>query len=110
MKTINEYLFSKKSDLDKIKTNRFGITKKDLEGALIQYPLSIIIKALEERENQTSNFDFERELHRFKYGDLDGLFDWSRTVDGHRFWSNIQRKKDFKEFYEKYPEYKKYDL
>ena len=75
MRPILEYLFSKKSDLNKIRTNRFGITKKDLEGTLTQYPLSIIIKALEERENQTSNFDFKEEFRAFKHLDLDGFFD-----------------------------------
>ena len=53
MKHIFEYLFSKKSDLDKLsKTNRFGITEKDMIGHLKGFPVGVVVRMMEEQEKQ----------------------------------------------------------
>ena len=110
MKTINEYLFSKKSDLDKIKKNRFGITQDDMIGDLKGFPVGIAVRMLEETENQGNNPDI-KVFQKYKWTDLhDGGFRWGDTEAGYDFWQFLIANKNFTKFYQKYPEYKKYDL
>ena len=109
MRPILEYLFSKKSDLDKIKTNRFGITEKDMIKELVGFPVGIVVRMMEEQEKQGNKPDVKI-FQDYGYRDEEnGGFLWTKTSDGHGFWSNIYHNKDFKEFYERHPEYKKYD-
>ena len=111
MKPILEYLFSKKSDLDKInKSNRFGITKKDLIGDLKYFPLGVVIRMLEEQEMQGYKPDvtvFQR--HNDAGEDLRG-FIWYDTETGITFWKQVIRESNFDLFFKKYPEYEKYNL
>ena len=110
MKHIFEYLFSKKTDLDKIRTNRFGITEKDMIGSLKGFPVGVVVGMMEEQENQGNKPDvkvFQRKRSVNKHG---GGFDWVATKDTHNFWSKVITGRNFNAFYEKYPEYKKYDL
>ena len=105
MKTINEYLFSKKSDLDKLKTNRFGITEKDMIRALEGFPVGVVVKMMEEQEKQWNKSD----VKIFQKNRSTG-FSWYKTEDGTSFWYQVLSNDDFDLFYKKYPEYKKYDL
>ena len=69
MKTILEYLFSKKSDLDKLsKTNQFGITEKDLIGELEGFPLGVVVRMLEEAEKQENKPDVKVFQKKSKLG------------------------------------------
>ena len=108
MKTINEYLFSKKSDLDKIKTvepNRFGITEKDMIRDLKEFPVGVVVRMLEETEKQGGDPDV-KVFQRNKWGG----FSWKLTADNDLFWADVINSKNFNVFYKRYPEYKKYDL
>ena len=109
MKTILEYLFSKKSDLDKIGTNRFGITEKDLIGELEGFPIGVVVRMLEEQENQRNKPDV-KVFQKCNHMGYTGGFQWEETVAGRGFWARVIECMDFKEFYKRYPEYKKYDL
>ena len=110
MKHIFEYLFSKKSDLDKIKTNRFGITKKDMIGNLEKFQVGVVVRMLEEQELQGNNPDVKVFQKNQGAGRPIGGFDWNETECGRDFWFDVIRWRIFKKFYEKYPKYKKYDI
>ena len=111
MKPILEYLFSKKSDLDKLsKTNRFGITKKDMFGGLKGFPVGVVVRMLEEQEKQGNKPNvkvFQKNLETGQYG---GGFEWDYTEEKWSFWSKVITYRNFREFYKRYPEYKKYDI
>ncbi len=107
---IPEISLSQLDEMDNTPSNPFGITKKDLVGAIQEYPIAIIIKALEEEKRQRGDHISNKELLDvlYEYG-FGGAFDWSSSKEGYNFWARISRNKNFDEFYEKYPEYKKYD-
>ena len=111
MKPILEYLFSKKSDLDKLsKTNRFHITEKDLIGDLEGFPVGVLVRMLKEAEIQGNKPDvkvFQSHKRRDKER---GGFDWDKTECGRLFWEDVINYGKFNVFYGKYPEYKRYDL
>ena len=110
MKHIFEYLFSKKSDLDKIRTNRFGITKDDMIGGLKGFPIGVVVRMLEETEKQGNEPKvriFQKSPGTNQYC---GGFEWDNTEEEWPFWLEVINKRNFKEFYKRYPEYKKYDL
>ena len=104
MKHIFEYLFSKKSDLDKINVwpNPYNLTKKDQKGWLEKVPIEIITLMLKEIELQ------EREyfnLENLQNGGIGAAFTWITTKDGHYFWKCINDG-DFNVFYDKYTPWK----
>ena len=111
MKPLKEALISKNTRDWAVTSvpNKYKITKKDMIGNLKGFPVSVVVKMMEEQEEQGNKPDvkvFQKNSDANKY--LDG-FDWANTEDEWFFWSYIINYRNFSEFYERYPEYKKYD-
>ena len=97
-------LFSKKN-LSK-KHNKYDITEEDMIDDLEGFPVGVVVKMMEEQENQgyKSNVKvFQKHIACIEDG-----FDWAVTIDGWEFWSNVINKKDFSVFFERYHEYMMY--
>ena len=110
MKHIFEYLFSKKSDLNKLKTNSFGITKKDMIGEIKGFPVGVVVKMMEEQKSQGNKPNIKVFQWRCDAGDVVSGFDWGATKDGNGFWYDVIMNMNFDRFFKAYPEYKKYDI
>ena len=110
MKTILEYLFSKKSDLDKIRANIFGITEKDMIRALEGFPVGVVMRMMEEQKNQGNKPDVKVFQRAANADSSDGGFHWDDTEDGYEFWEAVINFINFNKFYKKHPEYKKYNI
>ena len=111
MKTILEYLFSKKSDLNKLsKNNRFHITKKDLIEDLEGFPVGVVVRMLEEQEKQGNNPDVKVFQKKIAVGKDQGGISWGLTEAGFIFWDAVINYEEFTVFYKRYPEYKKFDI
>lgn len=98
-------LFSKKN-LD-TKTNKYGITEDDMIDDLTGFPVGVVVKMMEEQERQ----GYESNVKVFQYHVtciVDG-FDWAESMDGWEFWSKVINNRDFSVFFDKYPEYEKYN-
>ena len=89
--------------------NKFGITEKDLIGGLKGFPLGVVVRMLEEQELQGNKPDVT--VFQGYNGSSIGAngFRWQETEEGWDFWDIVIFSRDFKEFYKRYPEYKKYD-
>lgn len=103
-------LFSRKN----IKSNPYGLTKDDLKGELQCFPMGVVVRMMEEQELQGNKSDvtaFQSDV----YMDVEeGGFYWCDTEAGEEFWDcvidhNIKNC-DFKLFFEKYPDYARYNL
>ena len=99
--------FIKAKDLDKIhRSNKYNLTEKDLKGDIKDFPLSIVIRMLEEQEKQRNESDITVfQKHKY-YSKISGGFDWYVTEKGETFWYKVINDKDFDLFFEKYPEYR----
>jgi len=101
---------SAKKELEKIKPNPFGLTKKDLVGALSSVPMGVVVRMMEEQAAQGNKINI-KVFHKSKSMVAGfGGFDWDRTEAGYEFWNIVLCWYEYEKFYEKYPEYKKYDL
>ena len=111
MKPLKEALISKnKRDWATIPSkNKYGITKKDMIGGLKGFPVGIVVRMLEEQEKQENKPDVKVFQKNLGTGQYCGGFEWDYTEDEWLFWSEVISKRNFKEFYKRYPEYKKYD-
>lgn len=110
MKTLKEALISKDKRKWATIGNKFGITKKDLIGNIKDFPLSVVVRMMEEQERQDNTSDVTV-FQKDRCADVNfGGFDWDNAEDDYAFWSSILTRYNFKEFYKKYPEYKKYDM
>jgi len=91
------------------KKNPFGLTKDDLIGDLEGFPIGVVVRMLEEQEKHGNEPDVTV-FQKYNGSSKDvGGFYWQRTEAGKKFWSDVIGDYDFELFYEKYPEYKKYD-
>ncbi len=89
--------------------NKYKISEKDLVRELALVPLGIVVKMLKEQEKQGNEPNvevFQKQIDTPKSG---GGFDWDYTVDGWIFWDAIIHKHKYKRFFERYPEYEKYN-
>ena len=111
----NAELEKAQTEFEESKKIPFGLTKDDLKGMLEGMPMGIVVRMLEEQEKQ-GNFPvvkiFQKDIfaeRRLSDGSRGG-FDWERTEAGFDFWSEVIEKENFNVFFEKYPEYRKYNL
>ena len=105
MKTLKEALFNKKN-LENNKTgNKYGISEKDLVGGLEGYSVGIVVRMMEEVEAQGLKTVNLSKLKRKPSGG----FEFKKTEAGHEFWADIIFRRNFENFYKRYPEYKKYN-
>ena len=102
MKTLKEALFNKKN-LDK-NYNSYNISKKDMKGDLKGFPIGVVVRMMEECEIQGN----KPNIKAFQKDIFDG-FTWDETEAGADFWRKVLRSKDFDIFFDKYPEYEKYN-
>lgn len=108
MKTLKEALINKKS-IKHIIHNKYNITKYDLYGELKGFPIGVVVRMLEEQEEQGNKPDIDVFRKRLDVSFYDGGFNWGRADGEYDFWFAVIEDKKFDVFYEKYPEYKRYD-
>lgn len=99
-------IFSRKN----IKSNSFGLTEEDLIGFIKGFPIGVVVRMLEEQVLQGNNADVKVFQSNNEALREDNGFDWIKTEDKLYFWQTVVRRQDFDLFFEKYPEYKKYNL
>ena len=104
MKTLKEALFNKKN-LDK-NNNQYNISKKDMIGELKGFPVGLVVRMMEEQELQGNKPNI-KVFQKYVMDANDG-FEWKGTEDGQGFWYKVING-DFTLFFEKYPEYEKYN-
>ena len=108
MKQLKEGLLNKKN-IRNLVNNKYGVTKEDLIGSLEGFSIGIVIRILEETERQGNKPDVKI-FQKDSYADImDGGFSWTNSEDEYDFWEGVIAFEDFDKFYEKYPEYKRYD-
>lgn len=97
------------AEWDKVRKDlmKFNLTQKDLVGDLKGFPIGIVVRMLEEQKKQKNNVDV-KVFQENRFSDQDG-FVWENTVDEELFWFEIMSNGDFTLFFEKHPEYKKYN-
>lgn len=114
MKDLKEALITKKNIKNAINpndsSNRYNITKNDLTGELKRFPLGVVVRMLEEQEKQGNDADIEVFKELCDAESKEGGFDWDETEAGMRFWSAVIIHCEFDKFYERYPDYKQYDI
>jgi len=96
---------SAKKELEKIKPNPFGLTKKDLIDNIKNFPMGVVVRMMEEMKKQRDYID----LRTFQT-DITATFTWRSTEAGQDFWHAVIKSKDFNLFFNKYPEYREYNL
>ena len=76
-------------------------------GQIAGFPVEIVEKMLEYQVKQDCKRDV-KVFENYKDADSDsGGFTWDKTPEGHEFWSEVIRRKNFDLFFEKYPKYPK---
>lgn len=108
MKPLKE-AFINKNTIKNVSFNKFGLTKKDLVGDLKGFPIGLVVRMLEETELQGNSPNVKVFQEYINADDIGGGFDWDKTKAGYYFWETVLFDLNFDEFYNKYPEYKKYD-
>ena len=89
----------------------FGLTKHDIIGQIKNFPMGVVVRMLEETEAQGNKPDVKLFQDHASAGtkNKEG-FVWSETEAGHKFWSDVINCEWFHKFFDKYPDYKKYNL
>ena len=99
-------LFSRKN----LKQNPFGLTETDLIGDLEGFQMGVVVRMLEEQELQGNKPDVNVFQESIRVDKSDGGFNWDETGAHLIFWSSVIRYREWKKFFERYPEYKIYNL
>lgn len=99
-------LFNKKN-LGKV--NKYDITEDDMIDDLKGFPVGIVVRMMEEQEKQGNKPDVKAFQRHIIAGKFNSGFTWNETEAGEGFWYDVILTKDFKLFFEKYPEYKRYN-
>ena len=99
----NAELEKVQKEIEDIK-NPFGLTKDDLKGALENVPMGIVVRMMEEMKLQK----YETDVSRLQLSPIAG-FIWIATEAGDAFWQSVVQG-NYDLFFEKYPEYRKYNL
>ena len=105
--------FINKKNLHKVSIkapNPFGLTEKDLKVELEGYPMGVVVRMLEEQESQENKPDVKVFQDNVAADIEQGGFLWEATEAGDEFWEAVLSYKEFHRFFEKYPEYKKYNV
>ena len=82
------------------------VTKKDLIGDLVGFPIEIVEIMLERQYEQIHKVDivaFQNDRTQSAMNE-EGGFRWSGTIEGQEFWNNVIRQKKFDIFFKHYPE------
>ena len=106
MKTLKESLFNRKN-LENY--NTYGISKKDMKGDLEGFPVGVVVRMMEKQEEQGNKADVKAFQRHSDETQNQGGFDWLETPEGYDFWWDVINEKEFNLFFEKYPEYKRYN-
>ena len=89
--------------------NPFRLLAADIVGDIKGFPMGVVVRMMEEQEKCGNKPDVTV-FQKYNGSSRDvGGFYWQRTEAGKKFWSDVIGGYDFELFYEKYPEYKKYD-
>ena len=78
------------------------VTIKDLIGDLENFPIEVVEKMLEYQYKQLGKIDiavFQKDRTKCNNN---GGFHWGTTIEGHEFWCDIIRRKNFDRFFERY--------
>ena len=105
--------FINKKNLYKVSAkspNPFGLTKKDLNGDIEDFPMGVVVRMMEEQEKQGNKPDVKVFQESRNTGSIFGGFDWGQSEKKYPFWYSVIYVKKFDLFFEKYPEYKKYNI
>lgn len=81
------------------------VTKKDLIGNLEGFPIEVVEKMLQKQYKQYGKKDISV-FQNNRDSDIRG-FVWEKTIEGHNFWNNVIRHKNFDIFFERYPKLSK---
>lgn len=83
------------------------VTTKDLIGNLVNFPIEIVEKMLQEQYKQVGKMDISV-FQEYKDSDIQrGGFRWEDTIEGHNFWSKVIRYEKFDVFFDRYPKLSK---
>lgn len=94
-----------KKDIEAYMKNPFRLTKKDLIDDIKNFPMGVVVRMMEEMKKQRHHSDL-----RLFQTDVTATFAWSSTEAGQDFWRAVIKNEDFNLFFNKYPEYRKYNL
>lgn len=79
------------------------ITKKDLIGAIENFPIEVVEKMIE-RQVEAGNAPNVKVFQNWiRGGKVNGGFDWKNTREGHDFWDDVIIGEKFEIFFKKYP-------
>jgi len=93
-----------------IHKNPFGLTKKDLDRQMSKVPMGIAVRMLEEQEMQNNAADITIFCYNCCSDKDEGGFNWKNTEQGTDFWKDVLGYYNFDVFFDRYPEYEKYNL
>ena len=83
------------------------VIQKDLIGDLKDFPIEVVEKMLECQNKQVGKKDISV-FQKDRCEDTGGKgFSWSATTEGHNFWKNVIRDRNFDLFFERYPKVSK---
>ena len=83
------------------------VIQKDLIGDLKDFPIEVVEKMLEYQNKQVGKKDISV-FQKDRCEDTGGKgFSWSATTEGHYFWKNVIRDRNFDLFFERYPKVSK---
>lgn len=78
------------------------ITKKDLIGAIKDFPLEIVQKMIDYQFN-SNGINNIKILQDPLLIETDYVFDWFKTIEGYEFWDRVIHNKEFEIYFKKYP-------
>ena len=105
----NAELDSVQKEFQKSKMNPFGLTRKDLIGFIEHFPMGIVVRMIEETQMQRDYLSQKEILMRLQSA-ITSAFSWQDTKAGDIFWQSVIRHNNYDLFFEKYPEYKEYNI
>ena len=86
-----------------IKIKKTMVTPSDITGSIVNFPIEVVKKMIDEQVNQGNEADvtvFQEDRGADKT--MKG-FNWNDTEVGHSFWYYVIVKRNFDLFFEKYP-------
>lgn len=76
------------------------VKREDIRGDIGGYPIEIIQAAVDRGVEQGNDAN---DVIRRLQATVGGGFEWSRTLEGHRFWQQIMCRQKFNIFFQRYP-------
>lgn len=90
--------------------NRFNLTNDNMVDRLYGFPVGVVVRMMELQLEQTGKNDISVFTKDAGSDKVHGGFDWSDTVEGLEFWAEVIDEHNFGVFFEKYPDYKRYNF